>query len=166
MIRAALFCLLGTPLPADGIDVSFQDGNPFDQFIVYNKGCPIGAAVITLDFTSSAGRIVIDTAYGGDGARDPMDVTLAEGDGALRAVADGDRMLRIDLNTLPHLGAVRVTMDVDDSISLFEDARVFADGSEIAGTTVFIAIDGQITSTRLDTLGRGTLNPTGVCPVS
>lgn len=166
MIRAALVCLLGTSATAEGIDVLFRDGDGADRFIAYNQGCPISNAVITLDFTSSAGGIVIDTAYGGGGSRDPMDVTLIEGDAQLRAVSDGDRMLRIDVATFPTLSAITVTMDVDDTVGAFEDARVHANGEEVAGTTVFIAVDGQISRTRLDAMGVGTLTPAGVCALS
>jgi len=62
MIRAAALCLLASPAFGQDIDVQFQDGNPLDRFIAFNRGCPIAAATLTVDFTTSRGGIVIDAA--------------------------------------------------------------------------------------------------------
>lgn len=169
MIRLAAFLLMCTPATAQELDVQFQDGNPFDRFIVFNRGCPLADAVIVLDFTTSRGGILIDTILGGPGARDPMDVTLTEGDAVLRPVKDGDQMLRLDVATLPQVSAITVTMDVDDTIGLWEDARVFAEGAEIAGTTVTLTINDSTVTTTLNTTGRGTLTvpaKAAACPLS
>jgi len=169
MIRVAAFLLLASPADAQDLDVQFQDGNPFDRFIVFNRGCPLANATITLDFTTSKGGILIDTAYGGLGARDPMDVTLTEGNATLREVKDGDQIIRLDVATLPTVSAITVTMDVDDSVGLFEDARVYADGAEVDGTTVSITLNADIVTTTLDNTGQGKLiipPSMATCPIS
>lgn len=155
-VTALLLCL-ARPAFGEGLDVRFQDGAPFDRLTVFNQGCPLSAATITLDFTSSNGRIVIDTHYGGLGSRDPSDVILQEGNATVRPVADGDRILRIDTESIPALSAITVSMDVDDTISSFEDARVYADGSEIAGATIQIEINGETAIATLDATGSATL---------
>lgn len=168
MIRALLLLLAGPALAQD-VDVRFQDGNPYDRFIVFNRGCPLTDFVILLDFTSSAGGVLIDTVSGGPGARDPMAVQLIEGDASLDPVRDGDQMLRLRVASLPNLAALVVTMDVDDSIGLVEEDRVFADGADVAGTTVTITLHDTITTASLDPTGQATLTlpPAAAgCPLS
>ncbi|SEV98829.1 hypothetical protein SAMN04488515_0534 [Cognatiyoonia koreensis] len=157
MIRYVLPLFMATPCAADGLLVQFQDGNPLDRFIAYNRGCPLSDVTLTLDFNTSEGGVVIDTEYGGIGTRDPAPVTLTEGAGVLRDVQDGDRRLIVDVARLPTLAAITVTLDVDDTSDAFEDARVFADGRDVAGTTVTIQSGNQTSTTILNDLGRGEL---------
>ena len=169
MIRAAALCLLASPAFGQDIDVQFQDGNPFDRFIAFNRGCPIAAATLTVDFTTSRGGIVIDTVRGGPGTRDPMDARLTEGNATLVAVTDGDQGFVVDVIRFPTISAITVVMDVDDTTSLFEDGQVFADGQELSGTTVALTLNDETVSTQLDTTGRGrlTIPPSaGACPIS
>jgi len=150
-------CILASAAQADGLDVTFQDGNPSDRLVIFNRGCPLSDLTFTLDFATSAGQIVIDTTYTPPGTRDPADVKLIEGNATIQPVEDGSQILTLDIATLPHLGAVVVTMDVDDSTDLFEDARVVATGSEIAGTTATFNINTVASSITLNDQGMGQL---------
>lgn len=169
MIRAALLCVLGAPLHAEGLTVQFQDGDPRDRLIIFNQGCPLNDAEIRVDFSTSTGRLVIDTAYGGGGTRDPAPIELIEGQAVLRPVTDGDQSLTLENVTLPNLGALVVTMDVDDRTATFEGDRVVASGSEIAGTEITFAINATTTRVTLNTFGQATLElppSAGACALS
>jgi len=63
--------------------------------------CPLVAAALQVDFSSSKGRLVIDTEYGGAGTKDPMPVQVLEGLALVDPVADGARRLTVRIGALP-----------------------------------------------------------------
>lgn len=160
MIRLfAAFVICAQAAGAEGLDIKFRDGAPGDMFHVINMGCPVIQSALTFDLTTSAGGVVIDTAYGGIGTQDPRNVEIIAGSAALVPVNDGDQTLTLLLDLLPTGAGVVVSFDVDDTISDNRGNRVSVAGSEIAGATVTLAAPEASATATFDANGNTLLTP-------
>lgn len=123
---------LATPANAL-VEVAFQDGNPWDFFLITNSGCPISEADFVIDLSTSVAGVLIDTTYGGPGTQDPLPAELARGDAILAPVADGDQQLIITIAHLAPENDILLQMDVDDTSTVAPGMRISVANSEIAG---------------------------------
>lgn len=120
---------------AGGLEISMADGNPHDRIWLRNQGaCEIIAGALMLDFQNSAGRIVIDTAYGGIGTKDPMPVEVERGNITVAPVADGDAQITILIGSITPGGQAVVTLDFDNDQSGWFSNRVSILGKDVIGT--------------------------------
>lgn len=76
-----LVCMVwGAPVKSDdtilSLQISTEDGNPWDKITIQNTGCTPLSGVMVFDFTHSAGGIILDTERGGPGTQDPMPVQV------------------------------------------------------------------------------------------
>jgi hypothetical protein len=154
IILSLLLMLSAQSVQAFGLQVWFFDGNPKDRLIIRNAGCPIWDATIVLDMRPTQNGILFDTVRGGPGIRDPLDITVDQGDATLGPVADGDQVLHIFVNHLRDADQITIAMDVDDSGI---GDQVVVTGSEMQGAIVSITIEGETTQTTLDHASRGLL---------
>jgi len=130
-----LLALIGGPCAAGGLQISMADGDPHDRIWLKNVGkCEIVAGALTLDFRASAGDIVIDTAYGGIGTKDPMPVEVERGNITVQPVADGDPEIVILIGGIAPDGTAVVTLDFDNNLSGWFSRRVSILGDDVVGT--------------------------------
>lgn len=131
---AGLLALLATSAQAD-IVLRMEDGNPHDRLWIRNTDqCGAITGVLQIDFEPSAGRVLLDTEYGGLGTKDPMPVEVELGNIRLAPVTDGDRHLTVFLEGLGAGDTAVVTMDFDNEASFWSSPRVEVFGGHIEGT--------------------------------
>lgn len=133
---ATVLLLVSAPIAmAGGLEVSLTDGDPYDRIYISNTGaCDIVAGALTLDFAGSDGKIVIDTAYGGVGTKDPMPVEVETGNIAVAPVADGDTEISVLIHSLGPGGTAIVTLDFDNNASFWFMRRVAILADDVVGT--------------------------------
>lgn len=157
MRRIALtICILASMIPRPAlaaVEVTFQDGDPWDTFVITSSGCAIIRAELTLDLATSVGAVVIDTEYGGLGTKDPMPAELASGRATLAAVPDGATTLTVAISKLSEDSPIVLQFDADDTISFFRADKIVVTPDEIEGATARLTYDGQTT--------QGTFGPDG-----
>jgi hypothetical protein len=149
----AIFIALctATPVVAADLLVVFQDSSPKDRLIIYNEGCEVGPAVVTLDLTSAAQGVFFDTISGGQGQGVSHEPEVVEGNATFAPVADGDQILNISMNGLQPLGSVTITFDVDDTDS---SRQIVVNGSEFEGSSVTIQIGENAQTASIGADGR------------
>ncbi|WP_375282075.1 hypothetical protein [Pseudooctadecabacter sp.] len=126
------------------VSVMIRDGDPHDRIYIRNTGrCPLGYGVLGLDFTTSAGHILIDTAYGGAGTKDPMPVEVESGPLSVHPVLDGDRQIVMDIEGLAQGQSGVVTLDVDNEASGWFASRVSILNDHLEGTEARFASMSQ-----------------------
>ena len=132
----ALLCLLQTPPALADVAVWFRDGNPHDRFWIENRGCKTIVGVVDIDLRKTTGRVIIDTAYGGIGTKNPMPVEIVAGNIALDPVPDGTQDLTVDLKSIGPKETAIVTLNLDDTKSRWFTLRVEVDGWEVGSDIV------------------------------
>lgn len=153
------FCLTARA-DAQDVTVTYRDGAA-DRFMIESQSCPLAQTQFVIDLRTSVAGVLIDTAYGGLGSRDPLPALVVAGDATLAPVNDGDQILTLMVHQLAPQDRVVVTLDTDDSISDTEGQRVHVSGSEIAGSTVRMVVGGIGTEAAFDAQGDAHLdNPT------
>jgi nitrous oxidase accessory protein NosD len=140
-MKPLIFALLTLAAPAAAdVEVRFVEGAPVDRFsFEVGAGCPLGASVLSLDLTGSAGRLIFDTAGAGAGVQVYQPFVLVEGAEQVAEapdLRDGDRGLTLELSELSR--TLVFTTDLDDTIGA---AETLVSGSEIAGATVSITLE-------------------------
>ena len=135
-VFAALILAPAMTLAQDAeLTVLIRDGDPHDRIYIRNTGrCQLASGVLGLDFTTSAGGILIDTAYGGAGTKDPMPVEVESGPVSVHPVLDGDRQIVIDIENLAPGHSGVVTLDVDNEASGWFASRVSILNDHLEGT--------------------------------
>lgn len=135
------------------------DGNPHDRIRVENTAaCGVVTGFLHIDFTPSKARLLIDTAYGGAGTRDPMPVEVEQGAVRIAPVSDGDRAITLRLEALAAGEQAVVTLDLDDEGSFFRAPRVSVTGRDIAGTRALFDLSGVgVAQAVFDDAGRARL---------
>ncbi len=149
---------LGSAAHADDLSVAIGDGNPWDTIQIINHAdCPLVAAALQVDFSSSKGRLVIDTEYGGAGTKDPMPVQVLEGLALVDPVADGARRLTVRIGALPPKARVIVGLDMDNETGFWRQQRIEFDDIGLAGTGLTLALGGQQVTRVFDQSGQVTM---------
>lgn len=149
LLRSTVLCLCAlcpaaTWAERAELSVSISDGDPFDRIFIQNSGeCTLVQGALELDFTTSQGRVLIDTEYGGPGTKDPMPVAVEHGPLQVRNVVDGDRQIVIEINGLLPFQSGIVTLDVDNEATGWFAGRVSILGQHLSGTTARFTAQGQ-----------------------
>ena len=118
------------------LSVMMWDGDPHDRIFIRNTDdCALVRGVLVLDFTTSRGRVLIDTQYGGLGTKDPMPVAVEHGPLTVLPVADGDRRIFIEIHGLLPAQSGTVTLDVDNEATGWFAGRVSILGEHLEGAT-------------------------------
>lgn len=162
MRLAALFYLSAAAASAD-IRLSLQDGDPYDRLIILNDGCPLGIAELTLDFTGSQGKVILDTVRGGPGTKDPMPVEVERGRLSISPVADGAQTLTVGIGGMGTGERASVTMDMDDTQGWWPGPRVVADGEDLSGTSATLLTRGTMAFTEFSGGGAVLTSPVTSC---
>ena len=166
MLRWTAFGLiLAGQAAAGGLEISMADGDPHDRIWLRNHvDCEIIAGALVLDFRGSEGQIVIDTAYGGVGTKDPMPVEVEVGNISVVPVADGDQEITILMGGIAPGGEAVVTLDFDNGGNNWFSQRVSILSKNVVGTVArFETPQGQM-SARFESGARLELGlPDGAC---
>ncbi len=140
-ILAAMITCLAMPAAAD-VTVTFRDGAPKDRFTITSASglCNDAPVQITIDLSSSAGKLIFDITEAGRGVEvfQPFEL-VAGGDIVTGAsdVTDGDTGLNLEVSAIAPGAQVAFTIDVDDTIGARE---ITVSGSEIAGARVQVSV--------------------------
>lgn len=162
-LLSILFCLSATGAAAQNVTVQFLDGAPKDSLTLKNTGCPILNTTFVLDLGGSAGALIFDTSAQGAGVAVFQPVESQSNNVALSPVSDGDQVLDMRVTTLPIDGVLRLTADLDDTLS---GSQITVSGSEMAGATITAIAAGQSTTNTFDSNGIAQLSlpaPAVVC---
>ena len=133
--------LLVTPkLAAADIAVRFIESAPKDSFRFENLGsCAITQEILALDLSKSAAGLIFDTEPTGRGVEvfQPLEVTQGA-DFLVEApvTQDGASKTELVVSELPPSGAIRLTVDVDDTLTASDLGQIRVSGSEIVGAEV------------------------------
>lgn len=159
--------MLAHPVAAQDnhIGVFLFDGNPYDRIFIRNIGdCDTITGTLTLDFTTSAGQVVIDTQYGGVGTQDPMPVEVENGPLSIAPVSDGDRVLQIGIDGLLAGQSGTITLDFDNEAAGWRAARVSIIGDHVAGAAARFDIAGTSARAVFDRTGAARIDlPDDAC---
>ena len=130
-----------------GMDIAFVESAPKDWFSLTNSGeCVLEKLSMTLDLSSSAGKLIFDTTSAGDGVEVFQPFETREGTVQLTSaetVLDGENRLSVYIDTLAPGQSVSFTIDVDDTLSKSELGNIRISDSEIAGGMVSLSVDDQ-----------------------
>ncbi len=130
------------------LEARFVEGAPVDRFIITNgEASDIALSGVTFDLTPSKGRLIFDTASGGQGVEvfQPF-----RSDAASVTVADGAEGLRIPLNGLKSQGQMSFSIDVDDRLTSSELGQIRVSGSEMQGAVVQFTVGGDVFTATFD----------------
>lgn len=140
-MRQIALCLAMTTSPAAAlsqnanVSVMIRDGDPRHRNYIRNTGrCALAYDVLGLDFATSAGHILIDTAYGGAGTKDPMPVEVESGPLSVHPVLDGERKIVVDIEGLAPGQSDVVALNVDNEASGWFASRVRILNDHFEGT--------------------------------
>ncbi len=130
---------------AGGIEISMADGDPHDRIWLHNAGdCTLVAGALVLDFRGSVGHIVIDTAYGGIGTKDPMPIEVERGNITVAPVADGDTEITVLIDGIAPSDTEVVTLDFDNNRSGWFSRKVSILGEDVVGTEARFETPGGV----------------------
>ena len=154
-----LVCVLCALAPVARADlmVMIRDGDPLDRVLLRNTGACALTGVVEVDFSGSKGQVVIDTAYGGLGSRDPMQVEVEHGPVKPAPVADGTQRVVIALGGLAAQDVGAITFDMDNQTGWWEERRVVVTPSQLRGTEVILRLKGKAARAVFRTDGKVTL---------
>ncbi len=128
--------LLFTPLAQATIQVSFTESAPKDRFSIRNTGsCTLTQLTLTIDLSSSVGKLIFDTTDSGAGVEVFQPFEVREGEIQLisaQTVGDGDSALVLRIPTLAADSRVSFTIDVDDTLPQSELGNIRVTDAEIA----------------------------------
>lgn len=135
---------LGATAGAADLAARFIESAPKDRFEFENiSGCPVTAADLTLDLSTSAAGLIFDVTGSGAGVQvfQPFElVTGAENLLELPRIADGDSVLTLPISVLEPGGKIAFTIDVDDTLTQSES---MVSDTEITGALVSLVLDGK-----------------------
>lgn len=143
--------LIATPLAAE-IRFSFAESAPKDSFSIINEAaCATGPLEVTIDLSTSAGKLIFDTTDTGAGVEvfQPFELVAGE-DIVLSAVplTDGDDKVQMSLASMSPGARVTFTIDVDDQLTNGALGQIRVAGAEIEGALATVAsADGAVSGT-------------------
>ena len=170
MFKAVLtgMFILGAAASSGDVTVKFVESAPKDSFRIVNTGsCATGAIDITIDLSGSQAGLIFDATSQGAGVEVYQPFEIVEGGDRVAkadAVTDGDARTKLALHDLPSGGAVKFTVDVDDTLANSQNGQIRVSGSEIKGARVILdQPSSEATSATFDASGRATVKGPG-CP--
>ncbi|WP_375280581.1 aggregation factor core protein MAFp3, isoform C [Pseudooctadecabacter sp.] len=135
--------LMGTAATAD-IEVTFRDGAPKDRIEIANiGGCEVGPMTLAVDLVPSPSGLIFDVSSQGAGVQVNQPVEIVDGAAlvaTMSVVNDGDQLLTLRLAEMQAGDVIRLTLDLDDTVSTRE---ITVDGAEIAGAQVIVTREGE-----------------------
>jgi hypothetical protein len=164
-----VFIAWGAPVKSDdtipSLQISMEDGNPWDKITIQNTGCTPLSGVLVFDFTHSAGGIILDTERGGPGTQDPMPVQVYSGPVKLASPVDGATRLTLSIDRLRPGDIAIVRLDFDSTRSWWHRDRVVAMGADLGGTHLRLTLpSGFHASRQVNRVGRGQFGHIQTCP--
>ena len=128
--------MVASPAQAD-LNVNFIEGAPKDRFRIENKGtCAIQNASLSIDLSSSQGRLIFDVTSEGAGVEVFQPFEITEGREALSeipAVLDGQSNVTLEIAELQPSQVIVFMIDVDDTLG---QRGITVTGSEIKGGSI------------------------------
>lgn len=128
------------------IRVTYTDSSPTDHFVIKNvSGCLLNKGKVTIDFSTSIGRLVFDIdrngwgyGFGEDnylgGTYQPL--TIVSGEQFVKQmteVKDGDNRFELEFVNFEHGDTIAFNVDVDDTAGLMHPS---VSGLEIEGASI------------------------------
>lgn len=153
-LTISLFAL-AAPATAQDLIVQFADGAAKDHISFEATDCHLSNAMVMLDLAGSAGGLIFDTTPNSDSTDIYQPVEITSGYGALSPVRDGDKRLQILVHTLPSGEALRLSADLDDTQSAGHE--VTANGSDMAGASIRVALADRVLKGTFDAAGTATI---------
>lgn len=128
------------------IRVTYTDSSPTDHFVIKNvSGCLLNKGKVTIDFSTSIGRLVFDidrNGWGGGfdndnsfgGSYQPLTIVSGEQFVAqMTEVKDGDNRFELEFINFQHGDTIAFNVDVDDTAGHMHPS---VSGLEIEGTSI------------------------------
>lgn len=149
-ILATMLLCAHQPVSAN-MEIAFVESAPKDWFSLTNSGeCVLEKISMTLDLSSSAGKLIFDTSSAGDGVEVFQPFETREGTVQLTSaetVLDGENRLSVYVDTLTPGQSVSFTIDVDDTLPKSELGNIRISDSEMAGGMVSLSVGELPTAT-------------------
>lgn len=136
------------------LTVKFVESAPKDRFDIIHTATGVFVTGLRIDLNGSAGKLVFDTAAGGDGVEvfQPFE---AQGEMQHIDVADGAEQLAVSLNDMSTGQRAGFTIDVDDRQTQSDLGQIRVTGGEMEGAQVFFSLaDGTVLEARFDVSNR------------
>ncbi|MEO0442975.1 MAG: aggregation factor core [Pseudomonadota bacterium] len=146
-LAAALLLLAYTSVNAS-IDIKFTESAPKDRFSITNQGkCTFNQIAVSIDLSSSSGKLFFDTSAQGDGVDVFQPFEASQGEYALvsqrggETVIDGDNQLTLLIETLVPGDRLEFTIDVDDRLPNSALGQTQISSAEIEGAVAKVTME-------------------------
>lgn len=126
--------------------VEFNEAAPKDIFTIKNISNEWTVKQLTLDLTSSRGRMLFDTEVGGTGLNVAQPFERRSGSATLSAapnISDGDSTLELRFDAFGTGDDFQFTIDVDDTLPASARGPTMISANEIEGTLVLATLQGN-----------------------
>jgi hypothetical protein len=141
MVLTLALCAFPFGASAD-VSARFVEGAPKDQFIFESSSCPGAVARVAIDLSTASAGLIFDVTAAGAGVSVFQPVEVVRGSARLGAITDGDQVLTLDAPDFSVAGQVWISADIDDSLTGGPSGQTIVRGSEIAGVTLRVFVDG------------------------
>lgn len=143
-----MIALLGA-MPAGACEpvasVQFSEAAPKDIFTIKNQSTDWTLTQVTLDLSSSHGKMLFDTAIGGSGENVAQPFERRAGSATLSTepnIIDGDTALDLRFNGFGPGGDFQFTIDVDDTLPAGAKGPTMIGANELEGAMVRVTLQG------------------------
>ncbi len=126
-----------TPACGPRLMIEYTDDGP-DVFLIRNlSGEGWALEALSIDLSGSAGDVVFDTVFGGEGAGSPSPFQSLPGEGvrlvAMTPASDGGRLLALRFAGFAPGARFTVSVDIDDRLPNSAMGQSYVTGPELAG---------------------------------
>jgi len=146
--EAAVDGAIDDPSPVCGatVLVVFDEGAPRDRMTITNVSeAAVDFEKISIDLTTSTGRLIFDTTDGGDGVEVFQAFQVESGDAVLAAdpvAVDGGSMLDLSFASFGAGQSFTFSIDVDDQLENSDLGQIQVTGAEIEGASINVELTG------------------------
>lgn len=142
-LAALIASAIALPVFADtqNVSVTFRESAPKDSFTIVNTGACAIDGKISIDLSTSVGKLIFDTTASGAGVEVFQPFVVTSGQRFLietPTVSDGDTRVSLVLKDLGAGEQVSFTIDVDDTLDNSNLGQIRVTGSEISGARVMV----------------------------
>lgn len=134
------------------IEARFVESAPKDRFEFTNAGaCALADVEVVVDVSGAAGGVYFDTTASGAGVEVFQPLRMEKGAVTLASapVRDGDTAFTVRIGALEAGEQAVVSVDVDDRQASGALGQIRVAGSEMAGATIRVTVDGKTASAAL-----------------